>query len=219
MKNEVKLFESEVFGSLTVLLGEDSKPVFLAKDVAKALDYRDAHNLTRVVDTDYMGTHTVSTLGGDQKISTISEYGIIEAVLKSRKPEAKAFKKWVIEDIIPSVLKTGKYDVREDPKLKGRVVQLVDMVFDSREELVELKDENNHLMIETVNNKMEKEDLIKSRSGHKGQFTQKRNLLDSIKDLLGIRNDRDVTNSLTVLMEDYVDMKKVIHGPNYKEFI
>ena len=69
----------------------------VAKDVAEALDYRDAHNMTRLLDRKDKDTHKVSTLGGDQRLLIISEFGIYDAVFNSHKPEAKEFKRWVYE--------------------------------------------------------------------------------------------------------------------------
>ncbi|MCY9761613.1 phage repressor protein, partial [Paenibacillus alvei] len=67
----------------------------VASDVAKALGYRDAYNLLRMVDSDEKDTHLMSTLGGEQEVSIISETGIYEAVFNSRREEAKDFKRWV----------------------------------------------------------------------------------------------------------------------------
>ncbi|GHU58896.1 hypothetical protein AGMMS49975_25900 [Clostridia bacterium] len=67
----------------------------VAQDIAFALDYRDAYNLTRLLDDTEKGTHKVSTHGGVQDMSIISEFGIYSAIISSNKPEAKEFKNWV----------------------------------------------------------------------------------------------------------------------------
>ena len=84
------------FDSLEVrtVVGEDGQPWFVAQDVAAALDYSEASAMTRTLDDDEKGLHTVQTLGGDQQLVTINESGLYSAILKSRKPEAKRFKKW-----------------------------------------------------------------------------------------------------------------------------
>jgi BRO family, N-terminal domain. len=71
----------------------------VAKDVANALDYRDAYNLIRIVDSTDKDTHIVSTPGGNQEVLIISEFGIYDAVFNSRKKEAKEFKRWVFNII------------------------------------------------------------------------------------------------------------------------
>ena len=67
----------------------------VAVDIAEALGYERAHNMVRMIAA--KGTHKVSTLGGDQWVLTLSEFGIYDAIFNSRKPEAKAFKKWTFE--------------------------------------------------------------------------------------------------------------------------
>ncbi|UUZ86770.1 hypothetical protein LJK88_20285 [Paenibacillus sp. P26] len=66
----------------------------VASDIARALGYRDAHNLTRMLDSEEKDTHFMSTLGGTQEVSIISETGIYEAVFNSKRSEAKDFKRW-----------------------------------------------------------------------------------------------------------------------------
>ena len=56
------------------------------------------------------------TLGGKQEVSIISESGLYSLILKSRKPEAKEFKRWITREVIPSIRKTGAYGV---PQLTG----------------------------------------------------------------------------------------------------
>jgi prophage antirepressor-like protein len=80
-------------------------PWFVANDISSALDYRDSFNMVRTMDDDEKGTHTVSTLGGDQQMLVINESGLYSAILRSRKPEAKRFKKWVTSVLIPGIRK------------------------------------------------------------------------------------------------------------------
>lgn len=74
----------------------------VAKDIADALEYRDAHNMTRIIDDKDKDTHKVSTLGGAQNLLIISEFGIYDAVFNSQKKEAKDFKRWIF-DVIKSL--------------------------------------------------------------------------------------------------------------------
>lgn len=83
---------------------------FVAADVASALDYPSAPQMTRNLDDDEKGMHNVHTLGGSQEMLIINESGLYSAILKSRKPEAKKFKKWVTSEVLPTIRKTGKYE-------------------------------------------------------------------------------------------------------------
>lgn len=98
------------FGQLTLrallLKGE---PWFMAKDVAQALGYSLAGDMLRNLDEDEKGMHNLHTLGGNQQLGIISESGLYSAILRSRKPEAKAFKRWVTSEVLPAIRKTGTY--------------------------------------------------------------------------------------------------------------
>ncbi|UIF90895.1 Bro-N domain-containing protein [Cupriavidus sp. UYPR2.512] len=87
----------------------DGEPWFAATDVCRILGYRDAFNATRLLDEDEKGTHILSTLGGEQVLSIINESGLYALVIRSRKPEARRFRKWVTSEVIPSIRKTGSY--------------------------------------------------------------------------------------------------------------
>jgi prophage antirepressor-like protein len=86
-------------------------PWFVAADVAAALEYRMASDFTRFLDDDEKGTQIVRTLSGSQEMTVINESGLYSAILKSRKPEAKQFKKWVTSEVLPTIRKTGSYSL------------------------------------------------------------------------------------------------------------
>ncbi len=94
---------------------EDGVVWFVAADIAKALGYRDAHNMTRMLDEDEKGTRIVSTPAGLQEMTVINESGLYHATLKSRRPEARAFRKWVTSEVLPAIRKTGRYEAQPEP--------------------------------------------------------------------------------------------------------
>ena len=85
------------------------EPWFVAADLAAVLEYRNAPDMTRSLDDDEKGTQIVRTPGGDQEMTIISESGLYAAILKSRKPEARQFRRWVTGEVLPSIRKTGGY--------------------------------------------------------------------------------------------------------------
>ena len=87
----------------------DGEPWFVAGDIAKILDYRSAYDMTRILDEDERGTQIVRTLGGNQRATIINESGLYSSILRSRKPEAKKFKKWVTGEVLPTIRKHGSY--------------------------------------------------------------------------------------------------------------
>ncbi|MCB1824217.1 MAG: Bro-N domain-containing protein [Candidatus Competibacteraceae bacterium] len=92
-----------------VMRGDE--PWFVAADVCAVLEYRMASDMTRFLDDDEKGTHIMRTPGGDQEATIINESGLYAAILKSRKPEAKKFKKWVTSEVLPALRRTGRYEM------------------------------------------------------------------------------------------------------------
>lgn len=91
----------------TLLIGD--QPWFVANDVSAALQYSEASAMTRHLDDDEKGLSIVQTLGGDQEMLVINESGLYSAILRSRKAEAKRFKKWVTAEVLPAIRKHGRY--------------------------------------------------------------------------------------------------------------
>ena len=87
----------------------EGEPWFVAADVCRALGIGDSRTATARLDADEKGAVLIRTLGGEQKVTIISESGLYALVLSSRKPEAKAFKRWITHEVIPSIRKTGGY--------------------------------------------------------------------------------------------------------------
>ncbi|UNB65849.1 Bro-N domain-containing protein [Pseudomonas syringae pv. helianthi] len=98
----------------------NDQPWFVANDVSAALLYSEASAMTRHLDDDEKGLSIVHTLGGDQEMLVINESGLYSAILRSRKSEAKRFKKWVTAEVLPAIRKTGRY---EEPV--GRMATLI----------------------------------------------------------------------------------------------
>lgn len=131
--NEVQVFDNEEFGSIRAIRDEDGEPSFVAKDVAKALGYRMASDMTRRLDEDEKGTRSVRTPGGDQEMAVITEAGLYAAVLGSKVPEAKAFKRWVTHEVLPALRRDGGYMVErhESPEeTMARAVLLAQTTID-----------------------------------------------------------------------------------------
>ena len=87
----------------------DGEPWFVAADAASVLGYSESAAMTRTLDEDEKGLHTLQTLGGEQRFTIISESGLYSAILRSRVEGAKAFKKWVTGTVLPAIRKTGSY--------------------------------------------------------------------------------------------------------------
>ena len=109
MENEnLLIFEDPRFGQQRSIM-IDGEPWFVATDVCRALEIGDPHKAVSRLDEDEKGRNSIPTLGGIQELITVSESGLYSLVLGSRKPEAKAFKRWITHEVIPSIRKHGAY--------------------------------------------------------------------------------------------------------------
>lgn len=91
------------------VLEVEGAPWFVASDVAKILSYREAYDMTRRLDDDDKGPRSVRTLGGEQQLTTISEPGLYVAILGSKVPGAREFKRWVTHEVLPAIRQHGGY--------------------------------------------------------------------------------------------------------------
>lgn len=88
---------------------KDGAPWFIAKDVCDALGLSDRSKAVRGLDEDEKGTTTVPTLRGPQSLITVNESALYALILRSRKPQAKAFRKWVTGTVLPALRQDGLY--------------------------------------------------------------------------------------------------------------
>lgn len=110
--NEIKIFENPNFGKIRTLEIE-GEPWFVGKDVAEALGYGEGKSpinaVANHVDEEDKGVTELMTPGGMQKVTIINESGLYSLVLSSKLPSAKAFKRWITSEVIPSIRKHGAY--------------------------------------------------------------------------------------------------------------
>ncbi|MEU9130074.1 Bro-N domain-containing protein [Kitasatospora sp. NPDC048540] len=94
----------------------DGEPWWVAADVCAVLEITNPRDtLRKTLDEDEKGVATVYTPGGDQQVSVINEPGLYSLVLRSRKPQARAFKRWITHEVIPAIRRTGRYTVDAEP--------------------------------------------------------------------------------------------------------
>lgn len=87
----------------------DGNPWFMAKDVCNVLEHSNSRKAVQDLDEDEKGVTISYTPGGNQEMTTVSESGLYALIFKSRKPEAKKFRKWITSEVIPALRKTGCY--------------------------------------------------------------------------------------------------------------
>ena len=113
MNNGIQVFENSDFGKVRVV-ERNGEPWFVAADVCRALDVVNSRDAVARLDTDEKNTVVLTdgTPGNPQK-TVVNEPGLYTLILGSRKPEAKAFKRWITHEVIPSIRKTGTYSTRK----------------------------------------------------------------------------------------------------------
>jgi anti-repressor protein len=99
----------------------DTEPWWIARDVAEVLELGNMRTSLALLDEDEKGVHSMDTPGGVQRLAVINEPGLYSLILRSRKPQAKAFKRWITHEVIPSIRRTGSYNAapREMTKLEA----------------------------------------------------------------------------------------------------
>ena len=129
MSKEIKIFDNEQFGQIRVI-DQNGEPWFVAADVCRALEIGNHRDALSRIDADEKGVALTDTLGGKQEMATVNEPGLYSLVLGSRKPEAKAFKRWITHEVIPTIRKHGMYatpdtveKIIEDPDTIIRILQ------------------------------------------------------------------------------------------------
>lgn len=140
--SDIQLFDNENFGTIRAFLAEDGQPWFVAKDVCAALDIQ-ATAASRL-DEDEKGLRLTQTPGGNQQVLCVTEPGFYKLVMRSRKPEAKAFQRWVTHEVLPALRRDGGYMVARDDETPeetmARAVLLARQTIDrQRDRIAELE--------------------------------------------------------------------------------
>ena len=115
--NELQFFNNNEFGQIrTVFM--NGEPWMVGKDVAAALGYGDGKSLAnavaRHVDDEDKGVTELVTPGGKQQMVIINESGLYSLVLSSKLPGARKFRRWVTSEVLPSIRRTGGYNLPKD---------------------------------------------------------------------------------------------------------
>lgn len=112
--NALQVFSNNEFGQIrTVFM--DGEPWMVGKDVARALGYKEPTKAAREkVDAEDRGVSKIDTPSGIQEMTIINESGLYSLVLSSKLPGARKFRRWVTSEVLPSIRKTGGYNLPKD---------------------------------------------------------------------------------------------------------
>lgn len=87
----------------------DGEPEFVASDVCRILEHSNPSAAVAGLDDDERGLRNVETPSGAQQMVTVTEAGLYSLIIRSRKAEAKRFRRWITHEVLPAIRKTGGY--------------------------------------------------------------------------------------------------------------
>ena len=105
--NALKVFSYN--GAQVRTVEQNGEPWWVLKDVCEVLGLDSPHKVAERLDEDEKGRNSIPTLGGAQEMTIISESGLYNVILRSDKPEAKPFRKWVTAEVLPAIRRNGSY--------------------------------------------------------------------------------------------------------------
>lgn len=184
------LKQTELLGHQFTVYGTAENPLFLVKEIAEVLEYseRNSCKLTNLVEKDEKVRNIITTLGGNQEVWLLTEDGLYEVLMQSRKPIAKQFKKGV-KQILHEVRTTGGYiatKAEDTPEeIMARALTIAQATLEKREErLKQLEAENKQKQEEITELRAENVELQ-----HQSEYA--RFILQSKKTVLVIQIAQD----------------------------
>ena len=147
-KNEIQLFNYK--NNQVRLIKKDDEVWFMAKDVCDILELTNAREAIKSLDDDEKNTVRISdgnqNQRGNPNFNVISESGLYTLIMRSNKPEAKQFRRWVTHEVLPTVIRTGTYTIGARPQ-KMLTGEATDTKFYSSDELAaELQTDEYEIM-------------------------------------------------------------------------
>lgn len=164
MTNEIKIFENPEFGRIRTVSDERGEPWFCLADVCKVLGLKQNGVVMRL-EKGVISTEPLSTRGGTQMANFVNEDGLYDVVLDSRKPSARAFRKWVTSEVLPQIRRTGGYvplEEQDDEKtILAKAVRILNRTLEQKDVLLRRKEE----LLEEQRPKVEFADALTAGDG------------------------------------------------------
>lgn len=208
-KNSIQVFNNSKLGKVRVSI-INGVPWFVLKDVCDILGVSNSRMVADRLDDDEKGVSQIDTLGGKQKVLVINESGLYHVVLRSDKPQAKPFRKWVTNDVLPTLRKTGSYSLSQrENKPDAQDNAILQVLMKNTEVLQAIVQQNQQIMIALTNlsvNDAKRTMEIQPYASHQGQ-----------------KGDGKRSKRITILMSDsertFVTREARKHGFTAGEYI
>ena len=119
----------------------DGEPWFVLADICRELEISHVKDTATRIDEDDLGqTEVIDRMGRSQKVWIINESGLYTVILRSDKPQAKPFRKWVTSVVLPSIRKTGSYSVQQPNNFENLSPQLQVLIqMETRQKQIEAR--------------------------------------------------------------------------------
>lgn len=136
--NQIEVFKNNEFGEIRTVI-VNGEPMFCLGDICKALGIKNVTDVAKRLDED---ERTRLNLGRAGETNFVTESGLYAVVLRSDKPAAKKFRKWVTSEVLPSIRKTGTYGQNQIPQTTdGKIALLAQGHTELREEIESVRQE------------------------------------------------------------------------------
>lgn len=146
--NELQIFNNEEFGEIRTAVVND-EPMFCLIDICKALEIKNATDVAKRLDEDELTRLNLGSRAGETNF--ITESGLYSVILRSDKPNAKKFRKWVTGEVLPSIRKNGGYiagqEKLSDDELLSKALMVAQKKIDEKNELIAMQDTRIQQMI------------------------------------------------------------------------
>lgn len=124
MKNEVQIFSNDQFGQVRAI-EVNGEPRFVLKDICEVLEIQNHKQIRSRLDEDEVGILDIPHPQNANKVIhvlCVNESGLYAVILRSDKPQAKQFRKWITAEVLPTLRKTGTYSVKKTSEDKARML-------------------------------------------------------------------------------------------------
>lgn len=205
--NDIQIFNNSEFGDIRSL-EIDGKPYFVANDVATALGYsRPADAITQHCKGSVK--HRVPTNGGEQEMKIIPEGDIYRLIIRSNLPSAEEFERWIFDEVIPSIRKTGGYN------LPQTYADALRALADQAEQAEKLRLENSELQQANIEMKP-KADFFDAVAGSKKAMSMEE--VAKVLSYPGVGRNKlfEILRNQNILQRDNIPYQKYIDSGYFR---
>lgn len=186
--NELQVFNYN--GNEVRTIQKDGEPWWVLKDVCEVLGLSSPHKVFDRLDEDEKGRNQIPTPGGEQEMTVVNESGLYNVILRSDKPEAKPFRKWVTSEVLPPIRKHGAYMT---PETLEQAILNPDMMIKLCTALKDEQDKNKAL--QAVNSSLTVDNQI---------MKPKADYFDELVDRNLLTNFRETAKQLQVKEKEFI---------------